>query len=141
MFEVVVREPGWRARQPAVDDRLSQCPFSDDLQLDENGGVPLEVWNGEEGIGIRREHSLFLRTVKNADGEDRSAGHRRIAEARDVRLAERPFPGESLAAHEPGALAIACAFGDRGKSRGQPGYVVNGRDAGIVVRLVVVDLV
>lgn len=82
VFEIVVREPGWRARQPGVDDRLSQCLFGDDLQLDENGGVPLEVRNGEEGMGIRREHSLFLRTVKNADGEDRPAGHRRIAEAR-----------------------------------------------------------
>src|SRR5437763_2929135 len=102
-------------RQPAVHDRLAQHPLVHLLQLDEDRGVAVEVGDVEEDLGMGFEHGLLLVQVFDVAGEDRTAGRRLLAEPLDVRLAERPFPGESLAAHEPGAATEAGPLRDLGQ--------------------------
>src|SRR5579859_6999066 len=86
----------------AVGDRLPQRLLRDLRQLDQDGGIAVEVRDGEEVRGVRGEHGLLLAQVLDADSQDR--------------------PG-----HEPGPVAVPLALGDLGQPPGQPGHVVYSR--------------
>jgi hypothetical protein len=61
----------------------------DRVQLDQVGVVAVEVRDGEEAVLPLGEDGLLLRPVGGADREDRAGRRRLVAEALDVRLAER----------------------------------------------------
>src|SRR5262249_44690243 len=65
--------------------------------------------------------------IPDADRQDRPVRRGFVAEPPDVRLAERPFPGERLPTDGPGTVAAACALGDLGQPRGHAGSVVQSR--------------
>jgi hypothetical protein len=48
LIDVLAREAGRRTGQPTVDDRFLQGSAGDGIQLDENGGVAVEVRDREE---------------------------------------------------------------------------------------------
>jgi quercetin dioxygenase-like cupin family protein len=116
-------------RQPTVDYRIVEHPLADRVHLDEDGGISVEVGNGEEGSGMRRQHGLLLRHVFHPDGQDWPFWRDFVAEALDVRLAERTFPGEPLPGDGPGAIAMTLSFGDLRKGAGKSGGIVDGRHA------------
>src|SRR2546430_16325515 len=97
---------GRGARQPAVGDRVAQRPGGDPGQLDQDRGIPVEVRDGEERVRVRGQHRFLLAEVPDADGQDGAVRRNLVAEPPDVGLAERPVPGEPLAADEPGPVAV-----------------------------------
>jgi hypothetical protein len=103
------------AGQPAVGNRLFQYLGCDFRQLDEDGGISVEVRDREEGARIRGEHRLFLAEILDANGQDGAVGRALVPEPPDVRLAERPFPGEGLTADEPGPVAVPFVLRDLGQ--------------------------
>src|SRR5215831_2997501 len=125
--EVPVNETRRCAGQPAVGDRVPQRLTGDLPQLDEDGGIPVEMRNREEGSRIRGEHRLLLAEVLDADGQDRPIRRGLVAEPPEIRLAERPFPRECLAGGVPRPGAVTFALGDLGQRQGQFGHVVDGR--------------
>src|SRR3954454_9914114 len=66
----------WRARKPAVDQSAAKCTLADDLQLDQHGGIPVEMRNGEEPLRVRRQHRLLLTEVFHTYRQDRTVGDR-----------------------------------------------------------------
>src|SRR6476620_3472265 len=90
-----------RAGQPAVDQGLAKGALTDDLQLDQHGGVAVEVRDREEAFLVCREHGLLLAEIVDPHGKDRACGGRFGAEPLDVRLAERTLPREALARNRP----------------------------------------
>src|ERR1017187_1903717 len=83
--------------------------------------------NWEEGFRMRREQSLLLAEILDPDGQDRTIRRGLVAEALQVRLAERPFPRERLATDEPRPVAEALTDGDLGQLQGQRGHLVDSR--------------
>src|SRR4029453_16796660 len=88
------------------------------------------VGNGEERLRVRSEHGLLLGEVFHSDREDRSLRRGGVAEASDVRLAERALPREALAGDRPGAVAVTLALGDLWQRQGQPSDLVDTHHAG-----------
>lgn len=129
-LDVLVGQRSWRAGQPTIDEGFTQRSLGDPVQLDEHGGVAVEVRDGEERLGLGGEHRLLLAEVLDPDGEDRTVRWRGMAEPPDVRLGERPFPGEGLAGDGPRAVAVALALGDLGQIECHPGRLVDRRHAG-----------
>src|SRR5215813_7392625 len=125
--QVLIREPGRRAGQPAFGDRLAQRGRGRLPQLDEYGSVAVEVRDREEGARVGGEHGLLLAEIPDTDRQDRPVWRGLVAEPPDVRLAERPFPGERLAPDGPAPVAAALALGDLGQPRGHAGRVVQSR--------------
>jgi hypothetical protein len=78
-----------RDRQPPVYQRFPEVVRGDRVQLDQVGVVAVEVRDGEEAVLPLGEDGLLLRPVGGADREDRAGRRRLVAEALDVRLAER----------------------------------------------------
>jgi hypothetical protein len=103
--EVSVGESGRGAGEPAVEQGQLERLVGGLVELDEVGGEAVEVRDGEEGGRVGGEDRFLLRQVGGADRQDRAGRRHLVAEALEVRLAERPFPGERLAAHLPGAVA------------------------------------
>jgi len=125
---------GRGACQPAVGERLTQRPGGDLRQLDQHGRVAVEVRDGEERVRVGREHRLLLAEVLDLDGEDRAVRRCLLAEPADVRLAERPVPGEGLAADIPGPVAVPLPLGDLGQLSGHPGHVIQRRHVATLPR-------
>src|SRR5215471_5760423 len=125
--EVPVRETRRCAGQPAVGDRVPQRRTGDLPQLDEDGGIPVEMRNREEGSRIRGEHRLLLAEVLDADGQDGTSRRGLVAEPPEIRLAERPFPRECLTSGVPRPVAVTFALGDLGQRQRQFGHVADGR--------------
>ena len=123
--DVLVSQRTGCAGEPAVDDGVPQRPLAGGLQLDEDRGVAVEVGDGEVAAVLFGEHRFLLVQVLHGHREDRAGGRRGITEPLDVSLAERPLPGEGLAVHEPGAVAVALALGDLGELRDDPHDVVD----------------
>ena len=73
------------------------------------------------------QHRLLLVQVGRPHREDRTRGRLLVAEAAEVGLAERPIPGEGLAVHEPGAVAVALRLGDVRQVRHQASDVIDRR--------------
>src|SRR6185437_39496 len=117
-------EGGRGARQPAVGDRVAQRAGGDLRQLDQDRGIPVEVRDAEEGGRVRGEHRFLLAEVPDPDGQDGPVRRGLIAEPPDIRLAERPVPGERLAADEPGPVAEPLPLGHLGQFGGHPGHIV-----------------
>src|SRR4249919_3498897 len=88
---VLVGQLRWRAGQPAVFDLLAHGPLAGHLELDQHGGVAVEVGDREEALVAGGQHGLLLAEIVHPSGEDRTVGDRIVAEALDVGLAERPF--------------------------------------------------
>src|SRR6476661_1831053 len=103
--EVFTRERAGCARQPRVDQRLAQRRFVDLVELDQDGGVAVEMRDGEERPPARGEHGLLLGQVGHPNGEDGSGRWRLVAEAAQIGLAEGAVPRERLAPHRPGEVA------------------------------------
>jgi hypothetical protein len=122
------------AGQPAVGNRLFQRLGCDFRHLDEDGGISVEVRDREEGARIRGEHRLFLAEILDANGQDGAVGRALVLEPPDVRLAERPFPGEGLTADEPCPVAVPLILRDLGQLRDHPGHVIEGRHLRTVLR-------
>jgi hypothetical protein len=83
-----------------------------------------------------RTASLSCRSVRGADGEDRSLGRGLVAEPLQVGLAERAFPRERFATDGPGPVTVAVfvfALRDLGQCGGHPSYVVERRHPSTVL--------
>src|SRR6185295_12290339 len=74
-----------------------------------------------------REHGLLLAEVVDPDGQDRLRRRGLGAEPPDVGLAERALPGERLARHEPGPVAVPLPLGHLRERRDRTGHVVPAR--------------
>ena len=117
------RRRAWRGaqRQPAVDDRLPQRPLRDRLQLDEHGGVPVEVRDREEGLGLRRRAPPPSR--RGPRPSPRGSG-RRAASASPKRRMSALLNGRSHAKALPATnqvrCAVALALGDLGQVQRHP---------------------
>jgi hypothetical protein len=122
------------ASQPGVGNRVFQRLFCDFRQLDEDGGISVEVRDREEDVRIGGEHRLFLAEILDANGQHGAVGRGLVAEPPDVRLAERPVPGEGLTADEPRPVAVPLALSDLGQFRYQPGHIIEGRHLRTVLR-------
>ena len=114
-----------RDGEPAVDQRLAQCPLLHDLQLDQHGGVAVEVRDCEERLGIGGEHGLLLAEIVDAHRQNRPRGRRLVTEPFDVGLAERPLPRERLAADGPRAVAEPLANGHLRQGRRHVGDLLD----------------
>lgn len=115
-----------RACQPAIDEGALECLLGDFPQLDEDGGIPIEMRDCEESLGLCGQHGFLLAEIFDSNGQNGSSRRDRVTEPLEVRLAERTLPGESLARNGPRSVAVTFAFGDFGKFQGQPGHVVEG---------------
>ena len=71
-------------------------------------------------------------------GEDRAGRRGRVAEALEVGFGERAFPGEGLAADEPGPVAVACRLGHLGQRGHHPLDVFESRHGGTLPPIVAV---
>src|SRR5215469_225006 len=131
-LDVLVRELRRGGRQPAVRDRVPERLPGDLAQLDEHGGIPVEVRDREEGLRLRGEHRLLLAEILDADGEDRPLRRGLVAEPPEIGFAERALPRECLACDEPGPVAVTLTLGDLGQARGHQGHVVETRHTGTV---------
>src|ERR1700744_977745 len=98
-------EGGGGAGQPAVGEGVLERGTGDLGQLDEDGGVTVEVGNGEKAVRVGGQQGFLLGQVFWADSQDRAVRRGLVAEAFQVRLTERALPGERLAGHVPGAGA------------------------------------
>ena len=125
LFDVLVRQLAWRARQPAVDDDFSECSPRHRLQLDEDGWVIVEVRNREEGFRIGGEDGLLLGEVLYSDSQDWCGRRSGIAESSDVCLAEWPLPRERLPSDGPCAVAMTLSLGNLGQLQGHPSHFVD----------------
>jgi hypothetical protein len=94
--------------------------------LDQHGVISVEMGNGEEGFGPRRQHGLLLGQILHPSGEDRPFGRDRVAETPDVCLSEGSFPCERLPGDVPGAIAMTLAFGDLRQREGESSCIVEG---------------
>jgi hypothetical protein len=114
--------------QPAVYQGLPERLGRYLVELDQVGGIAVEVHNGEEAVLMGGQDGLLLRQVGGADREDRAGRRPLVAEPLDVRLAERALPGERLAADFPGpeATVLLLAFRHLGEPGRDPGHIIEG---------------
>src|SRR3954447_3853889 len=120
------------ARQPAVDQCVSKCTFAHHLQLDQHGGISVEVWDREEPLVVLRQHGFLLAEVFYPHRQDRTVGRPITTEPFDVGLAERSLPCEALAGDRPVALTVPFTLDHFRKFEGDLGNVVE-RDHGFNV--------
>jgi hypothetical protein len=73
-------------------------------QLDQDGGVAVEVRDREEARRCDREERVLRIEVLDAYGEQVTSRRRLVAEAREVGLGERSLPREALVADHPRAI-------------------------------------
>jgi len=95
----------------------------------QDGGVTVEVGDGEDAFGARGEEGVLVGQVGGAEGEDRAGGRRRVAEPLEIGFRERARPGEGLAAYEPGPVAVPFRFCHLRQAGGHPLDVFEGRHA------------
>ncbi len=82
--------------------------------------MPVEVRNREQGLGLGGKHGLLLAEVFDAHRENRFTRRAGFAESSDVRLGERPLPGERPAGDEPRAVTVTMSFADLREVHGHP---------------------
>jgi hypothetical protein len=138
VLQVRAREPLGRLREPRIDERQLQIAFADALQLDEHGGIAVEMLDREEPGTALGQHRLLLVEVLDGHGEDVAVGRRLVAESLDVRLAERSLPRECLGADEPGAAAESRRLGHVGQGRHDRLDVLEGRAHDSTVRSAII---
>jgi hypothetical protein len=104
-IDVVLNKPLRRPSQPRLDNHFFEVFDGDRIQANQDRGVTVEVWGGEEDLWIISEKRLLRDEVLHSRTEDR-ARWRVVAEGAEVRPAERSFPHKSLVPHTPrGKLA------------------------------------
>jgi hypothetical protein len=87
----------------------------DDTDLDEYGGVVVEVLDREHPVDAGGEYAFLLVQIGGVDGENRIGRRCLVAEVLDVSLAERAEPGDSLATYRPGGVPVVLALGHLGQ--------------------------
>jgi hypothetical protein len=108
-----IRWPGgWRASEPAVEQRLAQRAHGRALEPDQDRGEAVEVWDCEERLSVGGEHSFLLSKIRHPNREDRPFGNGVFAEAPQIGFAERAFPSECLAGDGPGLVAVPLTLRD-----------------------------
>src|SRR5262249_54808928 len=102
----------------------------------DDGAIPIEVRDRENGVRVRGEDGFLVVQVRGAHGEDWSLGRGLLAEPLQVGLAERAFPRERLATDGPGPVTVAVfgfALCDLGRCASHPSHVVERRHPSTVV--------
>ena len=96
--QVLVRGLSRSARQPGVDENFVQPFLRESAESQEQRCVAVEVRNREEEVWLRPEKRFLLAEILGGDREDGTVGYSSVAEALEVRLAERAFPREPFPA-------------------------------------------
>lgn len=87
-------------------------------EVDEEGGIVVEMRCGEEGGGIGGDEPMLAPQVGNPDTQNRTLGSF-AAERLEVGLAQWPLPGEQLVPAPPGEESPRGPLGHAGQRRGQ----------------------
>src|SRR4051794_800640 len=80
--------------------------------------------DGEHAALSGGEHGLLLVKVGDSNCHDGTVGRLSVAEPLDVCLAERPLPGERLAANGPRPVAVTFALNNLWQRQRYLGYIV-----------------
>ena len=99
---LTTRLGAWARR--CVLDQLGQVIGVDRLEVDQDGGVAVEVRRDEHGRRQLVEAGLLRIEVWDPYAEDRT-GRSGRTQVLEVTATQRSLPGHRLAAHPPGALA------------------------------------